>query len=407
MRILCLISPWTSELFKEIVNSIDGVEKVIYLSDFLKLDQTGLTKNYYKLWKDSSYESKFDSELIQIIKGCRLLRSLSFEESVRRASMKRDLIAKLVESEKPDLCLSETTDQYLKDILFRECLKRGIPSIGLVRSFLNGYTRVTVRGEIQKVRSVDDDEANEVIKMLLQNDYLPNFIHKSKKRKAHLIEFERQIKKVLRVVYYYFKIKISGEYHNYHYLASSMPSLLEAFIALTKWPLKISAPKYTQNFREFKNKKLIFVPLQFFPEATTDYWGPENIFPQYPATMKSLLKSISSDFLIIAKEHPGAVGFRGNQFYNSLSSIKTLKFAEPHVPAIELVEQADAVIVWTGSVGFEAMLRGKPVISFAEPYYAKGRLFKKFTNAGNHLNELSQHLKNALTKNNQKKKGGI
>ena len=43
-------------------------------------------------------------------------------------------------SEKPDLCLSETTDQYLKDILFRECLKRGIPSIGLVRSFLNGYT---------------------------------------------------------------------------------------------------------------------------------------------------------------------------------------------------------------------------------------------------------------------------
>ena len=34
-----------------------------------------------------------------------------------------------------------------------------------------------------------------------------------------------------------------------------------------------------QNFREFKNKKLIFVPLQFFPEATTDYWGPENIFP--------------------------------------------------------------------------------------------------------------------------------
>ena len=53
----------------------------------------------------------------------------------------------------------------------------------LVRSFLNGYTRVTVRGEIQKVRSVDDDEANEVIKMLLQNDYLPNFIHKSKKEK--------------------------------------------------------------------------------------------------------------------------------------------------------------------------------------------------------------------------------
>ena len=26
---------------------------------------------------------------------------------------------------------------------------------------------------------------------------------------------------------------------------------------------------------------------------------------------------------------------------------QTLKFAEPHVPAIELVEQADAVIVWT------------------------------------------------------------
>ena len=71
--------------------------------------------------------------------------------------------------------------------------------------------------------------------------------------------------------------------------------------------------------------------------------------------MKSLLKSISSDFLIITKKNTlEQWDFEGNQFYNSLSSIKTLKFAEPHVPAIELVEQADAVIVWTGSVGFEA-----------------------------------------------------
>ena len=49
------------------------------------------------------------------------------------------------------------------------------------------------------------------------------------------------------------------------------------------------------------------------------------------------------------------------------------------------------------------MLRGKPVISFAEPYYAKGRLFKKFTNAGNHLNELSQHLKKCANKEQSEK----
>ena len=33
------------------------------------------------------------------------------------------------------------------------------------------------------------------------------------------------------------------------------------------------------------------------------------------------------------------------------------------------IESSDAVLVWTGSVGFETILRDKPLLTFSEAYY--------------------------------------
>jgi capsule polysaccharide export protein KpsC/LpsZ len=85
-----------------------------------------------------------------------------------------------------------------------------------------------------------------------------------------------------------------------------------------------------------------------------------------------------NSFTFVIKEHPNVFGFRTNNFYSALINKANVILVNPEVSSNELIEACDYILVCTGTVGFESLLRGKPVISGCAPYYASRDGFLNF-----------------------------
>lgn len=115
------------------------------------------------------------------------------------------------------------------------------------------------------------------------------------------------------------------------------------------------------------------------PEATVDYWCEDSNAVNYEDYLIKLVKRLKQDFLLLFKEHPNVLGYRNPRVYKQLLQMESVVFAPTHTDSHELIDASDTVLVWTGSVGFEAAIRGKPVLTVCNPYYAHGNNFKKIS----------------------------
>jgi hypothetical protein len=129
---------------------------------------------------------------------------------------------------------------------------------------------------------------------------------------------------------------------------------------------------------EKKLKPKIYIPLQWYPEATIEYWVPDVMMTDYEKVLIKFIEKLSKDFQLIIKEHPAAIGNRNSDLISKINKILTedVYFVPSDVPSNFIIGKIDAVLVWTGTVGFEAALRNKPIFTVGNPYYAAGRFFK-------------------------------
>lgn len=286
----------------------------------------------------------------------------------------RSAICEALDYFKPDLVLSETIDSFLMDLLYSECRHRGIKFVGLVPSFVNGYFRVTARGEHHALRTPAPAEVQKVLALLEEKNYHPAFLQDSKKR-PYLSATKRWARNLIKPPYFFAKRVISGERFNYHYWATQIVSLqwLHAVPKLNlgdvAWEQRVGAVK----------KPMIYVPLQMIPEATVDYWCDNLDAIDYDNTLVQVIDQLSDRFQFVIKEHPNVLGFRHPAVYKRLASLQAVTICPTYVNSNRLVELSDAVLVWTGTAGFEAAIRGRPVLALCNAYYMSGRKFKVVT----------------------------
>jgi len=90
-----------------------------------------------------------------------------------------------------------------------------------------------------------------------------------------------------------------------------------------------------------------------------------------------LSNSIPHDWSIFIKEHRsqfipqygGNRSVRSWDFYNDLSLLPNVRMIPTAFPSLKLIDQAKAVATVTGTAGWEAIIRGKPAITFGYPWY--------------------------------------
>jgi len=121
------------------------------------------------------------------------------------------------------------------------------------------------------------------------------------------------------------------------------------------------------------HRPFVYMPLHFQPEAST---VPRSGCYANQVLMAQLLNAyLPDEVLIYVKEHPWESGWlkRSIGYYRELLGISKVRLIPRSTDTFLLREHCRAVVTGTGSAGFEALFRGKPVLLFGHCFYQFSR----------------------------------
>ena len=122
------------------------------------------------------------------------------------------------------------------------------------------------------------------------------------------------------------------------------------------------------NHEAWVGKKHIIFFLQYQPERTSlpEAYG----FTVQINALLALRSCAPADVNILVKEHPSSFTnlchplYRTASFYRKIAAIPGIDIVEPETDTFALIDSALCVATLTGTVGLEALIRGKPAIFF-------------------------------------------
>lgn len=149
-----------------------------------------------------------------------------------------------------------------------------------------------------------------------------------------------------------------------------------------KYKLRISqnGDRYLKFYKQHiispnLNEKFIYFASPYQPEVTTI--PDAGVYANLIIILEMLSKALPSGWTILYKEHPavfyanfGGDLYRSKEFYEKISSIPSVRLIDARTDSFLLIDKSQAVATATGTVGWEAVVRGKPSLVFAQPWYS-------------------------------------
>jgi len=116
------------------------------------------------------------------------------------------------------------------------------------------------------------------------------------------------------------------------------------------------------------SKEYIYVPLHYQPECSTSPMA--GAFVNQILIVQMIASLIPSGIYIYVKEHPFQTPyFRDTNFYKDLLAIPQVQLISREYNSFRLIENCLAVATATGTAGWEALFRQKPVLMFGHTFY--------------------------------------
>jgi len=113
--------------------------------------------------------------------------------------------------------------------------------------------------------------------------------------------------------------------------------------------------------------------LHYQPERSSLPDG--QFYAQQWMAIRLLSLSLPKGWKLLVREHPTTwllpldISARAIDFYQEIATLPNTRICSMDVDTFELIDNCAAVATLTGSVGFQAILRDKPVIAFGLPPY--------------------------------------
>lgn len=376
MKTLLYTRP-TSEVFlRKLARAVDNSCEVYEISDF---------KGRGDVWAGQYLNSEqklnlFDENTHENIRlRCRFLRSLKKEKAYKLIDKYSYFVNLVFDNFHPDMVLSQVPDNYCMDIIQRVAIEREVFLASVAESFINSYSRLTLRGERIDVRKASREEAERVTKDLLGKAYKPFYSKRlGKTYWRHMYFIVRR--KLIESFYYPLKKIIENDPQNYHY-----NTLYYHGVKISDVVSK-SAESLFKHVRDLNvDDTCIYVPLHCSPEATVDYYGDDPKYALYEEFMYHIAKTADEGIHLLIKEHPAMYGARKIAFYRKMASLKNVTLIDPYDNSNEILNKCKYVLVFSGSVGVEAAIRDKVIFTLTSNYYSDLNpniyLVKKLTKA--------------------------
>lgn len=103
------------------------------------------------------------------------------------------------------------------------------------------------------------------------------------------------------------------------------------------------------------------------PESSIDVAG--SYFSDQAALVTFIARSLPVSHELYVKVHPTDVDGQPLSFYRRLAAVPGVRLINYDVDSRTLVQRASIVFTLTGTIGYEAALAGKPVVTFARNYF--------------------------------------
>lgn len=116
-----------------------------------------------------------------------------------------------------------------------------------------------------------------------------------------------------------------------------------------------------------RNKKYIFYPLHYLAESQVTVRS-NNIIDQI-ILIKLISLNIPSDYCLLIKEHPKAEGEIGLNDLVTIRNLQNVCLVKPEITSHDLIKLSNIIITVNSTVGFEAILYQRPVITFGKGIY--------------------------------------
>lgn len=114
-------------------------------------------------------------------------------------------------------------------------------------------------------------------------------------------------------------------------------------------------------------------PFVYFPLHVTDDYKIRKVIPHtedQASLVEQVADSLPPGYDVVLKEHPMSVGRNSISLLRRLRTRANVRLVPPHTSSHELIQRAEAVAVISSTVGLEALLYGKPVLTLGQPFYS-------------------------------------
>jgi hypothetical protein len=113
--------------------------------------------------------------------------------------------------------------------------------------------------------------------------------------------------------------------------------------------------------------------LVYFPLHVTDDYKIKRLIPHLAdqgAIIEQVANALPHGVDLVVKEHPMSIGRTPLQLIDRLAGLPNVRVVRPDCNTHELIDRSEAVIVISSTVGLEALLYDKPVLTLGAPFYA-------------------------------------
>jgi Capsule polysaccharide biosynthesis protein len=114
-------------------------------------------------------------------------------------------------------------------------------------------------------------------------------------------------------------------------------------------------------------------PFVYFPLHVTDDYKIRRVVPHcvhQDAIVEQVADALPQGYDLVLKEHPLSIGWNPLGMLRRLSAIDNVRLVHPYTSSHELISRSHAVAVIGSTVGLEALLYAKPVMTIGQPFYS-------------------------------------
>jgi hypothetical protein len=114
-------------------------------------------------------------------------------------------------------------------------------------------------------------------------------------------------------------------------------------------------------------------PYVYFPLHVVDDYKIKRVIPHcydQASIIEQVADALPHGHELVLKEHPMSIGRNRLALLRRVARIPNARLVAPHTSSHELIRGADAVAVISSTVGLEALLYDKPVLTLGQPFYS-------------------------------------